>query len=251
MASSHISIADGSERRLLRGPFFGMLLSTILLGTVGAQMWFYLHQNQDGRLLRATVAVLLVSVLASNCLDIATTFNYTVAHFGDTSAMDYLPGYFVAELVLSGVSVFVVDIFFASRIRRLNQRYRFISCIVVIMAIAALACGCVTAGFLFNAPTRLNLDSPWVKSPIFAQNILRACTALISSGAICWGYRSSQAMTRRTESVLQQMLQFAVTRGVLLVAAQIVAAIMFEVEPETLRWFVHLGLLLRYLEIMG
>ncbi|KAJ3911270.1 hypothetical protein F5877DRAFT_86222 [Lentinula edodes] len=121
------------------------------------------------------------------------------------------------------------------------------------MAIAALACGCVTAGFLFNAPTRLNLDSPWVKvtrtpispvralfdmvkSPIFAQNILRACTALISSGAICWGYRSSQAMTRRTESVLQQMLQFAVTRGVLLVAAQIVAAIMFEVEPETLRW---------------
>ncbi|KAF8828426.1 hypothetical protein HHX47_DHR4001082 [Lentinula edodes] len=91
----------------------------------------------------------------------------------------------------------------------------------------------VTAGFLFNAPTRLNLDSPWVKvtrtpispvralfdmvkSPIFAQNILRACTALISSGAICWGYRSSQAMTRRTESVLQQMLQFAVTRGVLL-----------------------------------
>ncbi|KAJ4484438.1 hypothetical protein C8R41DRAFT_839657 [Lentinula lateritia] len=59
MASSHISIADGSERRLLRGPFFGMLLSTILLGTVGAQMWFYLHQNQDGRLLRVTVAVLL------------------------------------------------------------------------------------------------------------------------------------------------------------------------------------------------
>ncbi|GAW09736.1 hypothetical protein LENED_011921 [Lentinula edodes] len=199
MASSHISIADGSERRLLRGPFFGMLLSTILLGTVGAQMWFYLHQNQDGRLLRVTVAVLLVSVLASNCLDIATTFNYTVAHFGDTSAMDYLPGYFVAELVLSGVSVFVVDIFFASRIRR---------------------------------------HSPWVKSPIFAQNILRACTALISSGAICWGYRSSQAMTRRTESVLQQILQFAVTRGVLLVAAQIVAAIMFEVEPETLRWMI-------------
>ncbi|KAJ3880411.1 hypothetical protein F5051DRAFT_163332 [Lentinula edodes] len=169
--------------------------------------------------------------------------------------MDYLPGYFVAELVLSGVSVFVVDIFFASRIRRrehlfycshsldllsfsVNQRYRFISCIVVIMAIAALACGCVTTGFLFNAPTRLNLDSPWVKSPIFAQNILRACTALISSGAICWGYRSSQAMTRRTESVLQQILQFAVTRGVLLVAAQIVAAIMFEVEPETLRWMI-------------
>ncbi|GAW09737.1 hypothetical protein LENED_011920 [Lentinula edodes] len=217
MASSHISIADGSERRLLRGPFFGMLLSTILLGTVGAQMWFYLHQNQDGRLLRVTVGrgspvrgcgkdiyydlrrQRSVSVLASNCLDIATTFNYTVAHFGDTSAMDYLPGYFVAELVLSGVSVFVVDIFFASRIRR---------------------------------------HSPWVKSPIFAQNILRACTALISSGAICWGYRSSQAMTRRTESVLQQILQFAVTRGVLLVAAQIVAAIMFEVEPETLRWMI-------------
>ncbi|KAJ4484439.1 hypothetical protein C8R41DRAFT_839666 [Lentinula lateritia] len=106
------------------------------------------------------------------------------------------------------------------------------------MAIAALACGCVTTGFLFNVPTRLNLDSPWVKSPIFAQNILRACTALISSGAICWGYRSSQAMTRRTESVLQQILQFAVTRGILLVAAQIVAAIMFEVEPETLRWMI-------------
>ncbi|KAJ3806748.1 hypothetical protein F5876DRAFT_80379 [Lentinula aff. lateritia] len=123
------------------------------------------------------------------------------------------------------------------------------------MAIAALACGCVTTGFLFNVPTRLNLDSPWVKvtrtpispvralfdmvkSPIFAQNILRACTALISSGAICWGYRSTQAMTRRTESVLQRILQFAVTRGILLVAAQIVAAIMFEVEPETLRWMI-------------
>ncbi|KAJ3864305.1 MAG: hypothetical protein NXY57DRAFT_963279 [Lentinula lateritia] len=103
MASSHISIADGSERRLLRGPFFGMLLSTMRPNVVlpasksgwsttqgdggsspvrgcGKDIYYDLRRQRS------------VSVLASNCLDIATTFNYTVAHFGDTSAMDYLPG---------------------------------------------------------------------------------------------------------------------------------------------------------------
>lgn len=73
----------------------------------------------------------------------------------------------------------------------------------------------VTAGFLFQVLTRESLDSwrvkvisrsledgndaypVYIKSPIFTQNILRACTALISSTSICWVYRSSQATTKR------------------------------------------------------
>lgn len=113
MASSHISIADGSERRLLRGPFFGIAckeflalhvdsldfqgcfcqpcmpclsfeqfllkLQRRLLGTVGAQMWFYLHQNQDGRLLRVTVGcVPAVSILIHSSSMILTGIQVAV-----------------------------------------------------------------------------------------------------------------------------------------------------------------------------
>jgi len=119
-----------------------------------------------------------------------------------------------------------------------SRGYRIVSYIIVFMAIFAFACGCVTSGFLFNVPTRQNLSSSWVKSPISAQNILRACSALTGSGTICWAFRKSLAQTKRTQSVLQDIVNFTVTRGILLVVIQTVAAVMFEVQPQTLRWMI-------------
>ncbi|KIK50113.1 hypothetical protein GYMLUDRAFT_101347 [Collybiopsis luxurians FD-317 M1] len=238
MSSSLSPVSDGQAPSLLWGPFFGMLLSAVLVGTVGAQAWTYFHRNSDSVLLRATVVVLFNFVLVSNCLDIATTFNYTISHFEDPAAIDQLPRYFIVELVVSGIPVFIVDVFFASRIHHLNRGYSCLSYIIVITALTAFACGCVPAGFLFNVPTRINLSSTWVKSPFCAQNVLRAFTALISSGAICWAYRGNLAKTKRTKSVLQSIIQFTVTRGILLSVVQIMVAVMFEVAPQTLRWVI-------------
>ncbi|KAE9407540.1 hypothetical protein BT96DRAFT_971240 [Gymnopus androsaceus JB14] len=235
MASS--SSVHGSPEILLSGPFFGMLLSAINVGIVGTQTWTYFHRNnQDSVSLKLTVAILFLFILTTNCLNIATTFDYTISHFG--LLIDQLPRYFIAELVVSGIPVFIVDVFFASRIYYLNRCYRIIACTIVIMAVAAFASGCVTAGFLFQVLTRESLDSWRVKSPIFTQNILRACTALISSTSICWVYRSSQATTKRTKSVLQKIVHFTVTRGILLAVAQVTAAVMFMSEPQTLHWMI-------------
>ncbi|KAF5356486.1 hypothetical protein D9757_012560 [Collybiopsis confluens] len=299
MASdSLIAVAD-STKNLLWGPYFGMLFSTVLVGTVGAQTWTYLHRNNDSAMLRATVIYLFIATVSSNCLDIATTFNYTIAHFGDAAAIDLIPRfvphpssidlsirpstlrYFILELIISGIPVVIVDIFFASRIHHgeiriyrfndhrsmtdshplfpsepnllfpiLYNRYhrpgRFLYFFPVISypAVPDFAITkpslwmrvSVTAGFLFNVPTRANLDSSWVKSPIFAQNLLRAFTALISSGAMYWAFRKSHVTTKRTKSILDKILQFTVTRGILLVVAQTVAALMFEFSPQNLRW---------------
>ncbi|KAF9064317.1 hypothetical protein BDP27DRAFT_1450801 [Rhodocollybia butyracea] len=155
------SAMDASSQSLLLGPFIGMLLSAVLVGTVASQVWTYFHRKKDdNKVLQVTVAALHLFVIISNFLDIATTFNYTVAH----GSIDLLPRYFIAELVVSGIPVFIVDFFFASKIYHSSQGYRIFSYIIVVMAFAAFACGC-GADYLaltFIVPTNYINSNRWI-----------------------------------------------------------------------------------------
>ncbi|KIK52968.1 hypothetical protein GYMLUDRAFT_49638 [Collybiopsis luxurians FD-317 M1] len=225
---------------LFLNPFLGTILSTLLVGIVGAQLWSYFRRNDDSVYVNAMVIVLGALVVATDSLDIAASYVFIIFNWGNVAALFEAPRALIIELVVSGIPMLIVDIYFASRIYPLSRIYNIISYVVTIMSMAAFACGCVAAHFLFKTTLWSTFIASNVKSLIDAQNFLRLGANLLTSGAFAWSYRNNFAMAIEINNpMFHRVLQFVVIRGVLLILFQVVAAAVFASEPKTLRWTVY------------
>ncbi|KAK7054326.1 hypothetical protein VNI00_003519 [Paramarasmius palmivorus] len=223
------------------GPFAGTIVSTVLLGGNMALAWLYYRGNTDTWLLRITVTALIAMDIAGTVIN-AEVLHYTarckIKHFGDPNILAspiiyYLP---MSNAVLKVVTIIIVQIFFINQVYILKRVHRAVAYFILLCATGAFAAGLAFVVYGIRDPT-INMSSDRT-SMIFtvARCTFAALGDVAVTSALSWSFRVSKTGIKRTDTLLQRLLQYTVTRGALVTAIQICTLIVYVVNPASMDW---------------
>ncbi|KAI3598429.1 hypothetical protein WG66_000723 [Moniliophthora roreri] len=133
---------------------------------------------------------------------------FTISHFGDLSR--FLPQvertvFLPTEMLLSLTVVFIVEVFFASRVYLLKTTHWSIPSVIINFGL--------TVAF-------------------------SALSDIIATVAIWWSCRRSTTGFKKSNSIVNKLVEYVVTRGMLVTLFQVVYLIVFLAKTTSLEWTV-------------
>ncbi|ESK86314.1 hypothetical protein Moror_5073 [Moniliophthora roreri MCA 2997] len=181
---------------------------------------------------------------------------FTISHFGDLSR--FLPQvertvFLPTEMLLSLTVVFIVEVFFASRVYLLKTTHWSIPSVIGVSAAVAYAFGLgklnststTSLGLKRNAVVCANeYKNPWITfdrpSQInFGLTVaFSALSDIIATVAIWWSCRRSTTGFKKTNSIVNKLVEYVVTRGMLVTLFQVVYLVVFLAKTTSLEWTV-------------
>jgi len=115
--------------------------------------------------------------------------------------------------------------------------------LIIIPAIGAVAAGIATVVGEFQDASLTNFLAVRPKLEVGLDAGLASFSDLVATTALCWSFNSVQTGIKRTDTLLQKLFQYTVTRGLFVTINQTVFLILFLVKPEKLWWMpFHLSL---------
>lgn len=207
---------------------WSVIISTVFSGIIIAQGCTYFNHNSDKWHLRLLIAVLIALDL------VITILNSLLLRHYSTSVSGTL--YFDTQIILTAVVVFLVELFFASRVYLLNKRSWYAPAIITGCAIGALVC--ITLLVTDNVKHNLALDLSLIqwKLEMAMANCFLIVGDLIVTVTLCWKLSISGTGVQRTQTMLHQLLLYFISRGVLVTSNQFANVIAYETTPLSLHW---------------
>ncbi|KAJ3711856.1 hypothetical protein DFJ43DRAFT_1044281 [Lentinula guzmanii] len=110
--------------------FYGVIVSVGLFGISVVQLWTYINLSRDRWMFRVVVITVFLMDMATTYLDIGLLHSYLsssnhsplqVTHFGDLTIFATPETLLDLEILFTALIVFVVDLYFASRVHLLKQ----------------------------------------------------------------------------------------------------------------------------------
>ncbi|KAJ6530241.1 hypothetical protein B0H19DRAFT_1192555 [Mycena capillaripes] len=223
--------------------FVGVMLSTILWGITIVQTWNYYDSNDDGWMLRAFVGILFILDTVTTVLTTEMGHIYLIQNFGSLATLATLPFSGVLEVAFNVIIVFLVHLFFASRVYLLTGRQYVVPAIIVLFAVAALVAGMFIVVDINGTPTVAALAKPSMKLEVILTNSFEAVADVVATVAMSWQFYRSRGHIQATNSLLDKLLGFAVGRGGLVTVTQLLTLALYVQNPTTLNWMpVHFSI---------
>ncbi|KDR72265.1 hypothetical protein GALMADRAFT_143123 [Galerina marginata CBS 339.88] len=235
-----IDISSGVD-----GIFAGFVLSTALLGVTILQAWTYVNHNNDDWKLRTLVAVLVVSDILSTIFNSIFIHEYLVQHFGNFLRLFTVSSGILAEFLITIIVIFIVQLFFASRVYLLNRKNIWAPAIIVITAVLGFGSGIFTIVKQFQHRQVADLALPAVRISVGFDQAMILISDGVATVALSMSFAKARSSSRvkRSITMLQDLLAYTVTRGLLVTLLDVVFMIMFAIDPTNLNWMpIHLSL---------
>uniref|UniRef100_A0A0W0FTD7 Uncharacterized protein n=1 Tax=Moniliophthora roreri TaxID=221103 RepID=A0A0W0FTD7_MONRR len=118
--------------------YYGFIITSILFGITIVQAWIYVQSNKDSWHLRLLVAILFLGDLCTTVLINNLIHDLFIVHFGNLLQFKVVPSFVVAELIVTGLIMSTVELFFASRIYMLGRVHQIVPISIVACSILAL-----------------------------------------------------------------------------------------------------------------
>ncbi|KIK58929.1 hypothetical protein GYMLUDRAFT_262265 [Collybiopsis luxurians FD-317 M1] len=237
------------------GIFYGNIISAVLFGITIVQAWLYVNNNRDKWWMRCFVAFLMYAIrivtsrttvdLNGSCsmLDLTSTFlgaqilhHYFVANFGNLLNMTLVSKPVVITDVVTVVVVFCVQSFFVSRVWLLGNFHWTIPAFSAAMAVAAMVSGLAGVAQMFTEISVTEFEMADLKLKVGLEAGFAAVADILATAALSWSFYQSRTGIQRTDTLLQKLLQYTVTRGLFVTVAQTTFLIMWLVQTDRLWW---------------
>lgn len=140
------------------------------------------------------------------------------------------------QVLLAASVVFLVELFFASRVYLLNKDSWYAPVIVTGCAIGAL----VPITLLFvdnmkhNLAAELSLMRWKIEMAIF--NCFSIIGDSVVTAALCWKLSIHGTGVKRTQTILHQLFLYFITRGLLVTLNQVANLIAYEIQTVSFHW---------------
>jgi len=208
------------------------------MGLLLVGQYFRSHCQDDSRAIRATVATL--GVLASIQFVFLTHqiyFDY-IRLFGDTSDLDWIVFSAPAQLLAIFLTAFVAQIFFASRIWILTRHSICYTTPIIMLAFLQIGAGITQTILVFQVKRYSLLDST-VRVSSTQSGATAACDIVITA-VLCYILHGARSGIKRTDSIINQMIAFAINRGAATSLCALLNLIFFVGKPHTFIFMIFL-----------
>ncbi|ESK90665.1 hypothetical protein Moror_4171 [Moniliophthora roreri MCA 2997] len=223
--------------------YYGFVVTSILFGITIVQVWVYILSNNDPWPLRLLVAILFLGDLSTTILINNLIHDLLIVHFGDLLQFTVVPSVVVAELIVTGLIVCTMELFFASRIYMLGRVHRIVPICIVVFSVLALILTLVGAVGQFKDHSFAHFASRPIMIEYGIASSLSTLADILASGALSWSLKDSRTGFKQTDTLLQRLFQYFVARGLLVAAVHLCFTTMFLIDPLNLNWVpFHLSL---------
>ncbi|KAG2034489.1 hypothetical protein BDR03DRAFT_984347 [Suillus americanus] len=131
---------------VLASHFIGVIISSMFYGFTLAQTWRYFRTYPKDRWsMKALVAFLWALDTAQLALVAASIYHYTIVWQGDIAMSSHVSKTFEVSMGITSIMAFLVQLTYAHRIWRLSFGNILVTFFIVLLALAALGSGGVTA----------------------------------------------------------------------------------------------------------
>ncbi|KAJ3855681.1 hypothetical protein EV368DRAFT_79395 [Lentinula lateritia] len=225
--------------------FYGFVISTLLVGATTIQAWIYYTTNHDKWPLRTLVTALVTMDFALTFLNAEVIRFYLITNFGNPEIFTTIsPGFCVTLhasfcVVLFTQYVARINIFFASRVYKLQQAPFVVTMVIVATALGSIIAGMLLSARLFEAHGSSQLMTFYTtkaKVEMGITLVLAAFSEILALSTISFSLRNSRTGYTQTDTVLKKLFTFFVSRGIILAAAQIVGICVYFVGKNPLIW---------------
>jgi len=222
------------------GPLLiGVIVSTALWGVTCAQTYDYFMSTVKDRLpLRLVIAVLLIIDTFETAINIHAVYFYLVTNFGNAAVLLRPSWTITCRPAVVALSRFIVHAMFARRsylLSRSRKNTIITSWIVAISAADLVMCILVSAK-LIKAVTAQVLNS--LRHISYITFCFGLASDIGTTFALCWILHSSRTGIRRTDSLVNVLMFYILTTGVLVSIVSIIVVIFYSIRPDNL---VYLG----------
>ncbi|KAH7909477.1 hypothetical protein BJ138DRAFT_1155134 [Hygrophoropsis aurantiaca] len=218
------------------GEYTGIVMSIGLTGITIVQGWIYANENRDTWLLRAFVFLMIAADIFTTGLDVKASHRYLVENFGNLAALQYAHWEVIWEYAVTIVMVFMVQLFFVSRIWLLKRDKQWVPAIISLFATGALVSGLIAITKLARHPLVAFLMSVESKVSFGINGGFAAVVDIMITFSLTWSFATSKRGIKRTDNMLQRLLMYVVSRGLLVSVTQVLFLITYVVKPEALWW---------------
>ncbi|KAJ6630950.1 hypothetical protein B0H10DRAFT_1980007 [Mycena sp. CBHHK59/15] len=218
----------------------GVLYIGYILGTVGygftffQSYYYYGNYPKDYWVIKAMVASLCALDTTMSALSSHAIYYYLVTLFALPVGPERATPTFCVEVLLSAIAVFVVQIFYALRIRQLS-RNNVVTWAIIFVSTAAAGLGIASGATMLRNRVFADFSEPHIKVVVSASQGLRFLAALLTAGGLMlYAVRPPRA---EPPSVTEPIRIF-LTSGVAAAAAQLACLITFVAMSQRYVWIV-------------
>lgn len=221
---------------LVDGMYWGVLVSTMLFGITISQGWTYAYDNNDRWHLRLLVAVLILMDFATTCLSFYILRYYLISNFGNLTVLETLTRPIIATIGIIFIVTYLSTLFFASRIYLLDNGSLWVAVTAALFATGHFVTIILVLDGLRKDPRVFILPTVHMRITVGIGLSCFIVSVSIITAALSMKLYSRHSYFKTTQTMLQRLLLFVVTRGVLVVLNLISFLIVYELQSYTLNW---------------
>ncbi|KAJ6632119.1 hypothetical protein B0H10DRAFT_4892 [Mycena sp. CBHHK59/15] len=232
-------------KQLFATSFIGFAFATTLYGISVLQAYlYYRNYPKDHWALKSTVAVLWVLDTLCTIFVAHSLYTYFVLNFEKSPTVDLIiPWSFTSEKFLVTLITFIAQCFYARTIWKISAS-KLITSLVSILAVVTFALGIVTTVHLFQNPlaTAISARSFQILSGM-VQGLAALNDVLITVCLCVWLFRRKVGTggwgmgdAFGTEKILDTLILYAVSRGVLTALTQFMFLVLNLSLPHATYW---------------
>jgi len=227
------------------GAFFGFTIGAILFGITLRQAYQYYTNNINDTLFRKSLVAIICLLDSMNFLfGIYMVYSFILLLAGYTDQESHVLWGIKALVAVQVVIIVLVQFFYLSQIWRLSKNLLFLSrkfsrivqLFVGFSAFYALA----IAIFILQELRKITVIvgfSPEIEFVIYIGFGSTAFVDCTIAAAMCLILHSSNGGTRRTESVVETLIQYFIGTGLLTSFSAIMCIALYVAQPSTLLYF--------------
>jgi len=215
--------------------FIGFSVSTMLYGASVLQVYLYFRRYSDRWTLKTMVATLWLFDTLTTIFAAHSLFLF-VWGFLNGKVQPFIAWSFTAEKMLVTIITFIAQCFYARTIMEISGRNKITTASISFLAITAFGLGIYTTVHLFKNPALASIST---RSFLIVSGLVQGLAAL--NDIAITGTLSYYLHIRRTglpsaEKLLDTLILYALSRGVLTAVAQIMFLVLNVALPHHEYW---------------
>ncbi|TDL30100.1 hypothetical protein BD410DRAFT_52443 [Rickenella mellea] len=225
----------------LGAALIGLVLATLLFGILTLQCYIYFTDYpEDRRIVKGFIGFLWFFNGAHVAIIAAGIYHYLIKNFTDPAALRKPNWAIILHVFLNSFIAWLVQLFFAWRVWGVSQRNKYLTAVIVALACLQFAFGTKSSaiGFDGNVSSFDTVGTPRVEflmGMYFGNTLL--CDLVITS-SLCFILNKSRTGFKRTDSIINQLMLFSLSTGIVTSIFAVVNLVVFFTMPTNL---VHLA----------
>ncbi|KAK0200034.1 hypothetical protein DFS33DRAFT_213487 [Desarmillaria ectypa] len=231
---SYFQMAESSLNSTFGAYLIGVIASACLFGVTCTQTWYYFTRYSDRITLKVWVGAIWILEVLHVAFPGHAIYYYVILHYGDPAALTEATWTASLNLGVTGLIGVLVYLFYARRIYYLSNHNVPLVAAIIILSICRLGTSIGITAYSIHLKYFVRFERNSMTSLVRASLAIHVVTDILVAASLCYYLHSSRTGIKRTDTIINRLMVYAVHNGLLTAVADILVIAFNTAYPSNL-----------------